>query len=61
MNLFAKLWPTFRLTIQNSESFLTPLLEINLRHQTICRDELSQHEWDWARFETCAHKWVDLS
>jgi len=23
--------------------------------------KMIESSWDWARFETCAHKWVDLS
>ncbi len=40
---------------------LSPLATYDVQWGNIRRPTHRNTSWDWARFETCAHKWVDLS
>lgn len=40
---------------------LTPTATYDIQWGNVQRPTHRNTSWDWARFETCAHKWVDLS
>jgi alpha-mannosidase len=40
---------------------LSPIATYDIQWGNIQRPTHRNTSWDWARFETCAHKWVDLS
>ena len=40
---------------------LAPLATYEIQWGNVQRSTHHNTSWDWARFETCAHKWVDLS
>ncbi|HEX6035603.1 MAG TPA: glycoside hydrolase family 38 C-terminal domain-containing protein, partial [Anaerolineales bacterium] len=40
---------------------LSPLGTFDIQWGNVQRPTHRNTSWDWARFETCAHKWVDLS
>jgi alpha-mannosidase len=40
---------------------LSPVATYNIQWGNVQRPTHHNTSWDWARFETCAHKWVDLS
>ncbi len=40
---------------------LSPLATYEIQWGNVERPTHRNTSWDWARFETCAHKWVDLS
>jgi alpha-mannosidase len=40
---------------------LSPVATYDIQWGNIQRPTHRNTSWDWARFETCAHKWVDLS
>ncbi len=40
---------------------LAPLATYEIQWGNVQRPTHRNTSWDWARFETCAHKWVDLS
>jgi alpha-mannosidase len=40
---------------------LAPLATYEIQWGNVTRPTHRNTAWDWARFETCAHKWVDLS
>jgi len=40
---------------------LSPLATCEIQWGNVQRPTHRNTSWDWARFETCAHKWVDLS
>ncbi|NDJ85134.1 MAG: alpha-mannosidase [Chloroflexi bacterium] len=40
---------------------LTPVATYEIQWGNVQRPTHRNTSWDWARFETCAHKWVDLS
>ena len=40
---------------------LSPLATYEIQWGNVQRPTHRNTSWDWARFETCAHKWVDLS
>jgi alpha-mannosidase len=40
---------------------LTPQATYEIQWGNVTRPTHRNTSWDWARFETCAHKWVDLS
>ncbi|MBN2146220.1 MAG: alpha-mannosidase [Anaerolineales bacterium] len=40
---------------------LSPLATHEIQWGNVQRPTHRNTSWDWARFETCAHKWVDLS
>jgi alpha-mannosidase len=40
---------------------LSPLAAHEIQWGNVQRPTHRNTSWDWARFETCAHKWVDLS
>jgi len=40
---------------------LTPTATYDIQWGSVQRPTHRNTSWDWARFETCAHKWVDLS
>lgn len=40
---------------------LAPEATYEIQWGSVQRPTHSNTSWDWARFETCAHKWVDLS
>jgi alpha-mannosidase len=40
---------------------LSPLATYEIQWGNVQRSTHHNTSWDWARFETCAHKWVDLS
>jgi alpha-mannosidase len=40
---------------------LSPTATYDIQFGNVQRSTHRNTSWDWARFETCAHKWVDLS
>ena len=40
---------------------LSPVASYEIQWGNVQRPTHRNTSWDWARFETCAHKWVDLS
>ena len=40
---------------------LAPQATYEIQYGNVTRATHRNTSWDWARFETCAHKWVDLS
>jgi alpha-mannosidase len=40
---------------------LSPVATYEIQWGNVQRPTHHNTSWDWARFETCAHKWVDLS
>ncbi len=40
---------------------LSPVATYEIQWGNVQRPTHKNTSWDWARFETCAHKWVDLS
>lgn len=40
---------------------LSPVATYDIQWGNVQRPTHRNTSWDWARFETCAHKWVDLS
>jgi len=40
---------------------LAPVATYEIQWGNVERNTHRNSSWDWARFETCAHKWVDLS
>ena len=40
---------------------LSPVATYDIQWGNVQRNTHRNSSWDWARFETCAHKWVDLS
>jgi alpha-mannosidase len=40
---------------------LSPMATYEIQWGNVQRPTHRNTSWDWARFETCAHKWVDLS
>jgi alpha-mannosidase len=40
---------------------LSPIATFEIQWGNVQRPTHRNTSWDWARFETCAHKWVDLS
>jgi alpha-mannosidase len=40
---------------------LAPVATYEIQWGNVQRNTHRNTSWDWARFETCAHKWVDLS
>lgn len=40
---------------------LSPVATFDVQWGNVQRPTHRNTSWDWARFETCAHKWVDLS
>ncbi len=40
---------------------LSPTATYEIQWGNVCRPTHRNTSWDWARFETCAQKWVDLS
>lgn len=40
---------------------LSPTATFEIQWGNVQRNTHRNTSWDWARFETCAHKWVDLS
>jgi alpha-mannosidase len=40
---------------------LSPVATYEIQWGNVQRPTHRNTSWDWARFETCAHKWVDLS
>jgi alpha-mannosidase len=40
---------------------LSPVATYDIQWGNVQRNTHRNTSWDWARFETCAHKWVDLS
>jgi alpha-mannosidase len=42
-------------------NILAPLATYEIQWGNVQRSTHRNTSWDWARFETCAHKWVDLS
>ena len=40
---------------------LAPQATYEIQWGNVQRPTHRNTSWDWARFETCAHKWVDLS
>ncbi len=40
---------------------LSPMATYDIQWGNVQRPTHRNTSWDWARFETCAHKWVDLS
>jgi len=40
---------------------LSPVATYEIQWGNVQRNTHRNTSWDWARFETCAHKWVDLS
>ncbi len=40
---------------------LAPVATFEIQWGNVQRNTHRNTSWDWARFETCAHKWVDLS
>lgn len=40
---------------------LSPVATFDIQWGNVQRNTHRNTSWDWARFETCAHKWVDLS
>ena len=40
---------------------LAPIATYEIQWGNVQRNTHRNTSWDWARFETCAHKWVDLS
>ena len=39
---------------------LSPSATYDVQWGNVERPTHRNTSWDWARFETCAHKWVDL-
>jgi alpha-mannosidase len=42
-------------------NILSPLATFDVQWGNVQRTTHRNTSWDWARFETCAHKWADLS
>jgi alpha-mannosidase len=42
-------------------NILSPIATYDIQWGNVQRSTHRNTSWDWARFETCAHKWVDLS
>ena len=42
-------------------NILSPVATYEIQWGNVQRNTHRNTSWDWARFETCAHKWVDLS
>jgi len=42
-------------------NILSPVATYEIQWGNVQRPTHHNTSWDWARFETCAHKWVDLS
>ncbi|MBA3874055.1 MAG: alpha-mannosidase, partial [Anaerolineae bacterium] len=40
---------------------MSPMATFDVQWGNVQRPTHSNTSWDWARFETCAHKWADLS